>query len=263
MAASQASSKGPAGNALARLSMRTAILTFVAGVVAAGYSLTLENEYRANAGLALQPTPLNQPELRGLNINPDVVPVPGISFLMVKPLSVPVYESLLMNGEIVATLCEKLESLSRTSDDEAPTVLREDVRRAMDVKTRVLSRTAREVEYDPIIQLLFTHTDPTIAAEMVNEWAQLAIEMGAKVSRQSKEGSLQFLEQQFLETTEELEDKERELEALRSEWDTRGLEQRLGEMQLKITQYELDEVQLENDIARTQGELAEIETDLE
>ena len=249
--------------ALTRLVIRTALLAFIAAVLAAAGSLTLDNEYRAKSALLLSPSPINQPEFRERSVRPDAAPASQISFLMAKPLTAPAYDSLLKNDDIVTQLRAKLVGLLEKASEQDRHVLLEDVRKSIEVRTRVLSKTSSKVEYQPVIELMFTWTVPRIAAEMANEWARLGIELGEQISDKGTEGTIEFLQGRFEDIQHKLEAKEKELGALESLYDIEGLTQRLSDMQTFLTEYEIEEIQLTADIARTQGELDQLAQDLD
>lgn len=247
---------------LTRLVVRTVVLAAVAGGVAAGYSLTLKNQYTARSGLLLSPSPVNLPESREQSVNPDVKPASQISFMMAKPLSEPVYETLLKNDDIVSQLRAKYVTLLKENGEENPKIALEDIRRATEVKTRILAKTSNSVEYQPVIELAFTSSIPKIAAAMATEWASLGIKLGEQLNEKGIEGTIEFLKGRFDEASQDLEAKEKELQELESKYDVDGMTDRLKALQLFLTEYEIQEIELAAEVARVQGEAEQLTTDI-
>mgnify|MGYP000883424024 CR=1 FL=1 len=250
---------------ISRIATRTVIVALVAAAAAAAYSLSLDNIYRAGSGLLFSPPPVNQPEARSRGVNPATEPASALSFLMAKPLGVPVYEQLLTNDDIAQKLRDRLvESLKQAGDNEgASAVTLGKVRKAMKVQTRIIGKTANAVEYDPVLVLNFTHTSPEIASALADEWARLGIELSEQFSRKGQEGTIDFLTDGLESVQRELDEKEKALEILKSQWDVVGMEARLAKTQELITTYEHSVITLGTDIARTEAELAQAKKDLE
>ncbi len=245
---------------VAKLMRRTVFLGLLAGAIAAVYTLTLKNEYAAESGLLLAPLPLNQ-AVQGNKQNPEQSPATQIGFLMGRPLSVPGYDVLLRNAEIVKQLRDKLTSLYAERGKEVDVPL-EVVRESMGLRTTILKQTAYEVEYLPLITLSYKAADPTIAADMANEWSKLAIALSKDISAKGKTGSVEFLNGRFEQVNNELEETEKEIQEHETKWDIDDMVLRLQAMQELVTQYELDRVRLTTDIEDQQAQLQELDAAL-
>lgn len=248
-------------NAAVRLVIRTLIVGLVAAVVAGAYSRTLPNRYSARCALLLAPLTI-KPEQPG-RVAPPKTPASDFSYLMVKPLSVADYEILLMNDEIVDKVRTKLKAVLGESREEEPHIRLEDVRSAMGIKTRILARTSYSVEYQPVIELTYTSTSPEIAAGLVNEWARLGVELATNLATKADEGSIDFLEKRFEDISTKLEDKEKELEAVKSKWDIDTRKERLLGMNTFLSEYEYEVIKLDGEIADTEAQLLKVRKDLE
>jgi len=233
----------------------------LAGAIAALYTLTLDNEYSAESGLLLAPTPLTE-AVRRPQQGPADNPATQIGYLMGRPLSVPGYEVLLRNSETVYQLRDKLETLYVERGKKTNARL-EDVREAMTLRTTIMKQTAYDVEYLPLMTLAYRANDPEIAAAMANEWSNLAVALSKEVSAKGKTGSVEFLQGRFAELNAELQDVEQAIQEHETQWDIESLMLRLQAKQQLVTEYELDQVRLDTEIESQQAELAEVEKDLE
>jgi uncharacterized protein involved in exopolysaccharide biosynthesis len=246
---------------ITNLVWRTIVLGLLAGVVAALYTLTLDNEYAAESGLLLAPLPFGQAVWSG-DKQAENNPAAQIGYLMGRPLNVRGYELLLRNDEMVKQLRDTLTTLyaERGEDEELPL---EDVRKAMTLRTQIFKQTAYDVEYVPLIVLAYRATDPEIAAAMANEWSELAIALSKELSAKGTTGSLEFLQGRFEGVNQQLEEIEQAIQEHETLWDLDSLTLRLQDTQKLITEYELDQIRLSTDIESYQAELAEIEKDLQ
>jgi uncharacterized protein involved in exopolysaccharide biosynthesis len=252
--------EGAASLAVSRLVVRTGLLAVVAAVLAAALSLTLENQYRAHSVLLLAPLPINVPENveRGGATTGNAAA--QVSFLMVKPLSVPDYKLLLMNDEIVQALRDEMQRLLVQSGDNQEADIRlEDVRRAMAVRTTVLKQTVYDIVHQPVIQLEFTATSPELAAALANKWAALGLKMAEDLSSKGREGLVDFLEAQYAEKEAELVAVEKEIEALDSEMPVETWLKHMQSLQEQATAFEIELAQLKTDIARAEGQVTRLQ----
>jgi len=245
--------------AVARRALGAVLVGVIAAALAAAYSATLPNLYSARCALLVAP-PTIKPEQPG-RTNPPQTPASELTYLMAKPLSVADYEVLLVSDEIVEKLRGKLKTLKAESGDKEAKGF-EAVRRAMAVKTRILARTSSYVQYQPIIELVYTSTSPARAAEMVNAWAALGVELAAQLSEQGEHGSAEFMALQLETVTEKLEAKEEELEAVRGQWDVETRKERLLAMNTFLSEYEYEGIKIDGEIADTQAQLEKVHEDL-
>lgn len=245
-----------------QVTRRTAVLGLLAGVIAAMYALTLDNQYDAESGLLLAPLPLGQAVWNRDQQTVEDNPATQIGFLMGRPLSVRGYEILLRNDEIVKQLRDKLVAISKERGEDTAISL-EDVRSAMTLRTEILKQTAYDVEYVPLLTLSYRASDPEFAAALANEWARLAIELSGDVSAKGKSGSAEFLQGRLEQVNEQLETVEASIQEHETQWDIEAMTLRAQEMQKVITEYELDQVRLNTDIESARAELEAVAKDLE
>lgn len=224
------------------------VMGMLAGGVAAGLSLLLENEYRAKAIMLVAPLPIttsNESE--------------SVSYLMPKPLSVQDYSLLLTNDEIVSALRDTMVKTMVQEGLPADDVAIEDVRKAMRVQTQVLKQTMSDVVYQPTVQLSFTATSPKVAAAVVNEWAVQGVKLAEELTTNRRQGLLEFLKAQSEEKSNQLDDAEKTLEALRKEADLQVMHERLAKFADQVVSYEIQLTNSETQIALTRAKLEQLQ----
>ena len=236
---------------------RAVLLSFIAALVAAVYSFMLPSRYSASATLLLAPMPIQQPEADNEGKVAET-PATAVSFLMVKPLSVLDYRVLLMDDELVGKLRDEMKRQGSETGVDLADLKVEDVRQSMKVETRIMKQTIYDIVYQPVIQLRFSANDPELAAAIVNKWADLAVDLAGELSTKKKEGLIEFLRAQFEEKESELAAAEKELEALQSEWDTEALDERMRKYESFVSEIRTGLSTLASDIARSEGQLAEL-----
>ncbi|MCL4216086.1 MAG: hypothetical protein KJ052_03640 [Candidatus Hydrogenedentes bacterium] len=244
-------------NVLVKLLARTLVVGFLAAACTAVFSLTLSNTYQAVATVLLAPLPISAPEA-----NEQVNPATQVGFLMSKPLAVLDYELLLTNDEIV----EELRDLVVRKRDELELpeaeIKFEDVRSMMKIQTRILKQTVYDVVYQPVIELKFESESPEIAADAVNEWSRLAIELSSELAKKSQEGLEEFLALRLNEKTAELETVDQGIEELDAEMVIEDWRMRLNQLEGMATSLQMDRSTLATQIAETRGQVTELETQL-
>ncbi|MCC6696961.1 MAG: hypothetical protein IT365_15135 [Candidatus Hydrogenedentes bacterium] len=244
----------------AALARRTLFFGAAVGVFTALYTLTLDNVYQAQAGLLLAPPPVSEALSAKGAVLPEN-PAAQIGFLMSRPLSVPGYDLLLRNDSIVQALRAKLQELlaKEGGGDDVPL---ESVRKSMSVQTRVLKQTSSDIEYAPLISLVYTAPSPALAAEMANEWARLSVETSKEISAKGRAGSQAFLSARFDAVVEELRQTETSIQEHEAAWDLENMGKRLAELQTHATSFETELLTLATDIEGTRAELSSVETEL-
>ena len=244
-------------NVLAKLLVRTLVVGFLAAACTAAFSLTLPNTYQAVATVLLAPLPISAPEA-----NEQVNPATQVGFLMSKPLAVLDYELLLTNDEIVEELRDVV--IRKRGELELPKteIKFEDVRAMMKIQTRILKQTVYDVVYQPVIELKFESEAPEIAADAVNEWSRLAIELSGEMAKKSQEGLVEFLTLRLNEKTSELETVDQVIEALDAEMVIEDWRMRLTQLEGLATSLQMDQSMLATQIADTRGRIAELEAQL-
>jgi len=245
-----------------KLVRRSAIISIVAAVCTAALSLMLSNQYVAQSGLLLQPPPVIPRTPARSGPIESASPAEQISFLMVKPLTIKDYSALLTCDELVAVLRDRFRELLAQGGHGEKEVPIEGFRKRMRVETRVLSQTSTEVVYQPIMALQFEGERPEIVAEISNEWADLGIKMSADISKKGEEGLISFLEGRFQRVSQDLDEKEKSLETLESEWDVVNTELRLKDANAAATKFDIQRIDLEMEIAETQSSLEQVKTDI-
>ena len=246
----------------AKLIRRSIVIAIVAAVLTAAFSLMMPNQYVAQSGLLLQPPPvIPRTPARGGPIE-SASPAEQISFLMVKPLTIKDYSALLVCDELVSALRARFRELLAQAGQPDKEIPIESFRRKMKVETRVLSQTSSEVVYQPIMALQFEGERPEIVAEIANAWADLGIKMSADISKKGEEGLVGFLEGRFQGVSQDLDEKEKSLETLESEWDVVNTEARLKDANAAATKYDIQRIDLETEIAETQSALGQVKTDI-
>ena len=244
----------------AKVARRTLFFGVAAGLLAALYTLTLDNEYQSQAGILLAPLPMSEAlSAKGTSLGDN--PAAQIGFLMSRPLTVPGYEILLRNDSIVQALRTKLQELL-TKEGQEEEVGLESVRKSMSVQTRILKQTSSDVEYAPLITLAFNSSSPTLAADMANEWARLAVEASMEVSAKGRGESLEFLSGRFEVIVEDLLRTETSIQEHEAAWDLDNMTARLADLQTQATQFNKDLLTLTTDIEGTKAELSSVEGEL-
>lgn len=253
------SANGDLGAIVTGLVRRSVLLAAVSAIVVALYALTLPNAYQAASTLVLAPSPLKSSAEQAQSFDPERGnPAARVSFLMAGPLGVRDYEVLLTNPEIVERLRERYVELRKAAGKDVDEIKLEDVRDAMQVKTRVLKQTINDVVYQPFLELAFQTDDPAIAAAVANVWADLGIERATEISRKGQEGMLDFLKQQLDDKAGEVGKVEEELAAITSELVIPTALERLGLLEKEVATLQIELAKLVADIAHGEAELAQL-----
>jgi len=250
---------------LTRLAARMVIGVLLAGGVAAFLAFQLDNSYTARVLLILAPIPIKAQDVVPVNINQVNEPVEHLNYFKVglmEALPMPDYKAILTSELIAENLRNKLKERYEALGMNADNLTIEKTIRSLDVKTRVHIQTLEKVEYQQIVELLFTAKDPKIAADMANLWADLSIDTAERMRTAAKTGAVEFLETRHKQLWEEYIAAARELEALEAQSSEAGMQQRLSELESTVTAYQIQRSQLLTELARLEAEAAELEKQL-
>ncbi len=241
---------------LVRLAWRMAAFGVLAGIVAGGLSLTMADRYRATAVLLLAPPPITPSDTPGRAFAPSSAAA-QVGQLLVRPLSVPDYKLLLTSDGVLRGLREKMVAL--TKDPERKKAVSIDaIRAAMEVTTRILKQSSVEVEYQPVIDLIYVSSSRELAATMANEWARLAIEMAGSLASKGREGMIDFLRSSLDAKMAELESVDKEIEGLDSEMPIDIWTTRMQDLSGQISKSQIELARLNADIADAQGQFEKL-----
>jgi len=250
---------------LTQLGVRMVLAVLVAGGAAAYFTLKLDNTYRARTLLILAPMPMEQKdEVPGLMSGSNETPQ-RISFVkteLLEPLPMPDYKILLTSEELAGKIRDALLKSYQEAGIDPGNLTIEKVSRAMEIRSKVHIQTQEEVQYQQVVELLFTAKDPKIAAAMCNEWARLGIEMAERMRLIAREGAVEFFTDQLAGMTSALNENTAKLETLESKFNADTLKQRLSDLESAITSRQLRRAQLTSDIARIEAEVAQWDTEI-
>lgn len=250
---------------LTQLGVRMVLVTLVAGVAAALFAVRLDNSYRARVLLILAPMPLEQKdEVPGL-VATNADPARRVSFVqseILKPLPMPDYKLLLTSEAIAEKLRDFLRDRYVQAGIDPGNLTVEKVKRSLDIRSKVHIQTQLEVQYQQVVELLFTAADPRIAAEVCNEWARLGIQMAEEMRLIAREGAVDFFQQHLDDSKSQLVEQEKNVEKLDAGFNAGIMKTRLEDLESTVTARQVRRSQINSDIARLEAEVAQLTADL-
>ena len=226
------------------LILRMALAAIVAGGAAAWFAMRLPDSYRARVLLLMAPMPISYEKPPTTQIDfygQEGTPYP--KFLRMgyfNPLPMPDYKALLTSEEMARRVCDKLRAVYESHGLDTGGLTIDRVRRAMDMQVRIFKQTPNEVEYQQVVELLYTHANSAIAAEAANLWAQESVELAKEMRFIGREGVLDFFDKQIKETEGLLEQERAAIETAQNEMDVEATEERLRDFEEAVTKAQLD-----------------------
>lgn len=236
------------------LVLRMVLAAIVAGGAAAWYTTRLADSYRARVLLLMAPMPISYEKPPTTQIDfygEEGTPYP--KFLRMgyfNPLPMPDYKTLLTSEEMARRVRDRMREIYESRGLDAGGLSIERVRRSMDMQVRIFKQTQNELEYQQVVELLFTHTNPEIAAEAANFWSEESIKLAKEMRFIGSEGVLDFFDKQIKETEGLLEQERAAIETAQNEMSAAALETRLADFEKAITEAELSQVALEAENSR-------------
>jgi uncharacterized protein involved in exopolysaccharide biosynthesis len=256
---------GEGQRVLTQLGVRIVLATLVAGVAAAVFAVRLDNSYRARVLLILAPMPLEQKdEVPGL-VAASSEATRRVSFVkseILEPLPMPDYKILLTSEELAAKLRDTLRQKYQQAGIDPGNLTLEKVKRSMDVRSKVHIQTQEEVQYQQVVELLFTARDPKIAADIANEWARLGIETAERMRLIAREGAVDFFTGQLDEVKKSLDASEQQLEDLEAKSNVDTMTARLAALEGTVTSRQVRRSELAANVARLEAEIAALDAAL-
>jgi uncharacterized protein involved in exopolysaccharide biosynthesis len=238
------------------------LVTLLAGVAAALFSLQLPNSFRARTLLILAPLPFEHVDETVTQVAVGPNPRPRANYLRVswlEELPMEDYKLLLTGEEMAATVRDKMVELYKERGIDASGLTMEKVRRSMEVRIKIFKQTAEELEYQHVIELMLTAGDPEVAAQAANFWAEKSIEYALEMRQLARDGALEFLEGQIAEVNRLLETARQGISGLEQEADLEGMRTRLAELQQAATESRLSQSELAEETVSLEAEIAALE----
>jgi uncharacterized protein involved in exopolysaccharide biosynthesis len=238
------------------------LVTLLAGVAAALFSLQLANSYRARTLLILAPLPFEHVDETVTQVAVGPNPRPRANYLRVswlEELPMEDYKLLLTGEEMAASVRDRMIELYADNGINASGLTMEKVRRSMEVRIKIFKQTAEELEYQHVIELMLTAGDPEVAAEAANFWAEKSIEYALEMRQLARDGALEFLEGQIAEVNVLLETARQGISGLEQEADLEGMRVQLTELQQSATESRLDKAGLAEQIVSLEAEITTLE----
>lgn len=242
------------------LVLRMILAAIVAGGAAAWFTTRLADSYRARVLLLMAPMPISYEKPPTTQIDfygEECTPYP--KFLRMgyfNPLPMPDYKTLLTSEEMARRVRDRMHEIYETRGLDAGGLSIERVRRCMDMQVRIFKQTQNELEYQQVVELLFTHTNPEIAAEAANFWSEECVTLAKEMRFIGREGVIEFFDKQIKETEGLLEQERTAIESAQKEIDVAALEARLADFEKAITEAELDQTALEAEAGTLKSQIA-------
>lgn len=247
-------------NFVRRLILRTVLVTLVAGLAAAAFSLRLPNTYRARTLLLLAQMGFEQRDaVPGMLSSGEASSARRVNFLEVdqmKALAMPDYKLLLTSEAVVVRLRERLHALYQEAGIDPGELTHEKVLRSMEVRTKLLMQTADAVEYQQVVEMYLTAMDPKIAAQLANEWAQIAVEESLRMRTLAREGAVEYIQEQLDRVRGKLDTALGGIAQIDRESNPDGLSARLADLEATKTRFLVQLTELTSSMARLEAETA-------
>lgn len=244
-------------NILRSLMIRTVLVTLIAGLVAAAFSMRLPNTYRARTLLLLAQMKFEQHDMVPGMLSAVDTPARRVNYLEVEQmeaLAMPDYKLLLTSEAVVVRLRERLRTLYQEAGIDPGNLTHEKVLRAMDVRTKLLMQTAEDIEYQQVVEMYLTAMDPKIAAQIANEWAQIAIDESLRLRTLAREGAVEYIQAQLDRVRGKLDTALRGIEEIDRTANPDGMAVRLAELEATKTRYLVRLSELTASMARLEAE---------
>ena len=253
-------------NVLTRLAVRMVLAVLIAGAAAAAFTLSLDDSYRARSLLILAPMPFEQEDRVPGNVRFLAAPTGRGSFMqveMLKSLPMPDYKLLLTSEAMASKLRDALRERYTAKGIDPGNLTIEKVQRSLDVRLKVHRATPQEVQYQQVLELLLTATDPTVAAEVANLWTEESIVLAERMRAAAREDAVGFIEAYLDKVYADLHAANATVEALVSEWGPETMAARLKATEETVTEYRLRQSRGKAEAARAKAEIAELEKEIE
>lgn len=244
-------------NILRRLVIRTLVVTVVAGVAAGAFSLRLPNSYRARTLLLLAQMQFEQKDMVPGMLSAVDTPARRVNYVQVEQLealAMPDYKLLLTSEKVVVQLRDRLRALYKEAGIDAGNLTHEKVLRSLDVRTKLLMQTAEDIEYQQVVEMYLTADDPKIAAEVTNEWAQIAIDESVRMRTLAREGAVEYIQEQLDRVRGKLDTALGGIEQIDCESNPAALGTRLADLEAAKTRLMVRMTELTASIARLEAE---------
>lgn len=236
---------GQSSRILRSLFLRMLVAAIVAGAAAAWFASQLPDQYRARALLIMAPMPIGHEKAPMTQVDfygDDPVPYPKYLRLgYLESLPMPDYKLLLTSEEMARRVRDKMSELyqARGMNPDGLTISR--VRACMDVQVKIFKQTYQELEYQQVVELLLTGTEPAILADAANYWAEESIKFANELRFAGRQGMLEFFNRQIAETETLLDGERAAIEGIERETDPDVLAQRIARMEEAVTEAQIDE----------------------
>jgi uncharacterized protein involved in exopolysaccharide biosynthesis len=244
---------------LRRLILRTVLVTLVAGLAAAAFSMRLPNTYRARTLLLLAQMRFEQHDMVPGMLSAVDTPARRVNYLEVEQmeaLAMPDYKLLLTSEAVVVRLRERLRALYQEAGIDPGNLTHEKVLRSMDVRTKLLMQTAEEIEYQQVVEMYLTAMEPKIAAQLANEWAHIAVEESLRMRTLAREGAVEYIQEQLDRVRGKLDAALGGIAQIDREYNPEGLAARLAGLEATKTRFMVRLTELTSSMARLEAESA-------
>lgn len=241
---------------LKRLVFTTLISVSIVGLISVIIVWNMNNYYTATVLLVMTPVPLNVRENTPNIISGDAETPYRVSYLTVSDIPtfpMPDYEQIFLSDEIVEKV---LLYLADKEEYKNVKLSRTKLRNSLSIKSKIFFQGTNQIQYQRIIQLQFTSTNPQLSVEVCNMWADLGMNKIEELRKQPIQEGIEYLEKELAQKQTQLAEMKEKLFQLNSSYHLPSLESRIQEMEDQITRYKLQQYDLSIEIARLEQELA-------
>ncbi|MCX8063600.1 MAG: hypothetical protein N3G21_00315 [Candidatus Hydrogenedentes bacterium] len=240
---------------LKRLIFITVGAVLITGSISAIVLYRMPDTYTATAYLVMNPIPLTTQDFVP-SILTDRGDVPyRVSFVTlndIPPFPAPDYEQIYMSDEIVEQV---LLYVSEKDEYKKEKLSRTKLRKSMNIKTRIFFQGANQIQYQRIIVLSFTSTNPELSAEVCNYWVELGMKKIEELRQNPLKEGLEYIEQTLAEKENQLNEKTESLKKLESSVHIPSLEQRIQDLENQVTNFRIQKANIDLEIEKLTKEI--------
>lgn len=251
------------GNRIIRsLFLRMAVAGIVAGLAAVWFSAQIPSTYRARTLLLMAPMPFNDtapPQTQVDFYADDPSPRPNwlrVGYLASLPM--PDYALLLTSDELAAKVRDFVNGLGEARG-RSLNYTTERIRRSMEVNTKIFKQTQIDIQYQQVVELLFSGNDPEVVAQAANYWAQESIRFANDMRLIAREGTMEYFAERIADTEALLEAEREAVAEVERGQNPDVLRQQLEDLVAAHGNLTHAAREIDAEVARQEAELAQLE----
>ncbi len=191
-----------------QLGWRVAVAVVAAYLAAQWFAGGLPDKYTARALLLLSPLPFEYTDDVPGAVSTQAIDSRRVSYVKVTsiaPLAMPDYKLLLTSEDTAAKLLERLKPVYEKKGLSTSGLTVQGLMGSLDLRHKTLMTTNVDVKYQQVAELYVTASDPELAAETANAWAEVCVAVAKEVRQAAGQGAVDVLAAQVAEVQKKLE----------------------------------------------------------